>query len=45
VSWPTRETPLDLDATMPYAVALGAARALDKRLKAASREGYAPAWL
>jgi uncharacterized membrane protein YgcG len=36
---------LNLDDAMPYAVALNAAGALDKRLKVASKEGYAPAWL
>jgi len=30
---------------MPYAVALGIATALNGRLKAASKVGYAPAWL
>ncbi|MEX2314420.1 MAG: TPM domain-containing protein, partial [Thermomicrobiales bacterium] len=36
---------LDLDTAVPYAVALGAGGALDKRLKAASADGYLPAWL
>lgn len=40
-----RDAPLDLDRDMPYAVAMGAGSALDKPLKEASREGYAPAWL
>ena len=39
------ELAVDLDEAMPYAVALGSATALDGRLKAASRGGYAPAWL
>jgi uncharacterized membrane protein YgcG len=33
---------VDLDAMLPYAVALGAAGALDRRLKAASAEGRVP---
>jgi uncharacterized protein (TIGR04222 family) len=36
---------LDLDTAVPYAVALGVTGDLDKRLKTASAEGYAPAWL
>jgi hypothetical protein len=36
---------LDLDEAMPYAVAAGTTSALDKRLKQASKDGYAPAWL
>jgi uncharacterized membrane protein YgcG len=36
---------LDLDRVMPYAVATGSAGKLDKRLKAAAKQGYAPAWL
>ncbi len=36
---------LDFDTAMPYAVALGAGSALDKRLKAASADGYLPVWL
>lgn len=36
---------VDLDESMPYAVALGIATALNGRLKAASKVGYAPAWL
>ena len=36
--------PLDLDAALPDAVAFGAASALDRRLKVASKAGYAPAW-
>lgn len=36
---------LDLDEAMPYAVAAGGAGALNNRLKEASKEGYAPAWL
>jgi uncharacterized protein (TIGR04222 family) len=35
---------LDLDAALPDAVALGVNAALDRRLKAASKAGYAPAW-
>lgn len=35
---------LDLDAALPDAVALGVTAALDRRLKAASRVGYAPPW-
>lgn len=36
--------PLDLDAVLPDAVALGIIAALDRRLKEASKSGYAPAW-
>ena len=36
---------VDLDQSMPYAVAMGIATALNGRLKAASKVGYAPAWL
>ncbi|MFN8536418.1 MAG: DUF2207 domain-containing protein [Thermomicrobiales bacterium] len=36
--------PLDLDAVLPDAVAFGVVAALDRRLKAASQAGYAPAW-
>jgi uncharacterized membrane protein YgcG len=36
---------LDLDAAMPYAVAMGVVGSLDKRLKEASARGDAPAWL
>lgn len=37
--------PLDLDAVMPYAVALGVAKSLEKRFEAASEDGYEPTWL
>lgn len=36
---------LNLDQVVPYAVAMQAGGALDKRLKEASERGYAPAWL
>jgi uncharacterized membrane protein YgcG len=36
--------PLDLDAILPDAAALGIIAKLDKRLKEASNAGYAPAW-
>lgn len=36
---------LNLDTTMPYAVAMGEHRALDRHLKQASESGYDPAWL
>jgi hypothetical protein len=34
----------DLDAALPYAVAMNATGLLDQHLKAASKRGYAPAW-
>jgi hypothetical protein len=36
---------LNLDEAMPYAVAMGVVSTLNKRLKAASAQGYAPLWL
>lgn len=39
------DDPLDLDMVMPYAVALGVAKSLEKRFEAASDEGYQPIWL
>lgn len=39
---PTLE--LDFDSLLPYAIALGAHGAVDRRLREASRRGYAPAW-
>jgi uncharacterized membrane protein YgcG len=36
---------VDLDQAMPYAVAFGIAASLNKRLKAAGEQGYAPIWL
>lgn len=36
---------IDLDIAVPYAVALGASNALNKRLKSASEEGFLPIWL
>ncbi|WP_040668247.1 DUF2207 family protein [Nitrolancea hollandica] len=36
---------VDLDQAMPYAVALGIATSLNKRLKAAGERGYTPIWL
>lgn len=39
------DDPLDLDTVMPYAVALGVAKSLEKRFEAASDDGYQPAWL
>lgn len=39
-----RERAIDLDALLPDAVAFGASSVLDRRLKEASREGYAPSW-
>ncbi len=41
----TLDVALDLDAAMPYAVAAGASSSLDRRLKEAAGQGYAPAWL
>ena len=41
----TLNTNLNLDEAMPYAVAAGTTSSLDKRLKQASNDGYAPAWL
>jgi uncharacterized membrane protein YgcG len=35
---------LDLDAALPYALAMEAAGALDRRVKEASAHGFAPAW-
>lgn len=36
---------LDLDTTVPYALALGSGQAFNKRLEHASAAGYLPAWL
>ena len=39
-----QQRPLDLDTALPDAAALGVTSKLDKRLKDASNNGYAPAW-